>query len=176
MAFAYDIFIVCGANIQSLTIVKNALAEFHTYPELQPNLQKRVPCFWLGFSSQDSLSTILPIPVGKAGWAPPPLKDAALSLDKLREGYVEIIMAMQTLYLKCKLVHGDLNEYPILYFEDFFRKHGVAVNEYIIIRELFDFIVDTSITDESLDSYLEVIQRNFLARGEVISQEDEIAD
>ncbi|CAA2990467.1 serine threonine- kinase RIO1-like, partial [Olea europaea subsp. europaea] len=27
--------------------------------------------------------------IGKAGWAAPRLKDAALSLDKLREGYVE---------------------------------------------------------------------------------------
>ena len=28
--------------------------------------------------------------VGKAGWAAPRLKDAALSLDKLREGYMEV--------------------------------------------------------------------------------------
>ncbi|XP_058194446.1 uncharacterized protein LOC131311130 isoform X1 [Rhododendron vialii] len=142
--------------------------------------------------------------IGKAGWAAPRLKDAALSLDKLREGYVEIIMAMRTLYQKCKLVHGDLSEYNILYSEghlyiidvsqsvdldhphaldflredcvhvsDFFRKHGVAV---MTIRELFDFIVDTSITDDSLDSYLEEVQQKILARGDVISHEDEIAD
>ncbi|KAF7123443.1 hypothetical protein RHSIM_Rhsim12G0174400 [Rhododendron simsii] len=142
--------------------------------------------------------------IGKAGWAAPRLKDAALSLDKLREGYVEIIMAMRTLYQKCKLVHGDLSEYNILYAEghlyiidvsqsvdldhphaldflredcvhvsDFFRKHGVAV---MTIRELFDFIVDTSITEDSLDSYLEEVQQKILARGDVISQEDEIAD
>ncbi|KAE9453648.1 hypothetical protein C3L33_14453, partial [Rhododendron williamsianum] len=142
--------------------------------------------------------------IGKAGWAAPRLKDAALSLDKLREGYVEIIMAMRTLYQKCKLVHGDLSEYNILYSEghlyiidvsqsvdldhphaldflredcvhvsDFFRKHGVAV---MTIRELFDFIVDTSITEDSLDSYLEEVQQKILARGDVISQEDEIAD
>lgn len=28
--------------------------------------------------------------VGKTGWAAPRLKDAALSLDKLREGYMEV--------------------------------------------------------------------------------------
>lgn len=28
---------------------------------------------------------------GKAGWAAPRLKDAALSLDKLREGYLEVL-------------------------------------------------------------------------------------
>ncbi|KAL0432245.1 UNVERIFIED_CONTAM: Serine/threonine-protein kinase rio1 [Sesamum latifolium] len=142
--------------------------------------------------------------IGKAGWAAPRLKDADLSLDKLREGYVEMIMAMRTLYQKCKLVHGDLSEYNILYFEghlyiidvsqavdldhphaldflredclhvsDFFKKRGVAV---MTIRELFDFIVDPTIDDDSVDSYLEEAQKKFLARGDVISAEEEIAD
>ncbi|TYI90555.1 hypothetical protein E1A91_D03G130300v1 [Gossypium mustelinum] len=141
--------------------------------------------------------------IGKAGWAAPRLKDAALSLDKLRECYVEMIVAMRTLYQKCKLVHGDLSEYNILYYEghlyiidvsqavdldhphaldflredcihvsDFFRKHGVAV---MTIRELFDFIVDPTITDGSVDSYLEEVQQKILARGDM-SVEDEIAD
>ncbi|KAK7394802.1 hypothetical protein VNO78_15341 [Psophocarpus tetragonolobus] len=141
--------------------------------------------------------------IGKSGQAAPRLKDAALSLDRLREGYVEIIIAMRTLYQKCKLVHGDLSEYNILDFEghlyiidvsqavdpehphaldflredcvhvsDFFKKHGVAV---MTIRELFDFIVDASIADDSVDSYLEEMQRKILARGDV-SAEDEIAD
>ncbi|KAL2241749.1 UNVERIFIED_CONTAM: Serine/threonine-protein kinase rio1 [Sesamum indicum] len=134
---------------------------------------------------------------GKAGWAAPRLKDADLSLDKLREGYVEIIMAMRTLYQKCKLVHGDLSEYNILYFEghlyiidvsqavdldhphaldflredcihvsDFFKKRGIAV---MTIRELFDFIVDPTIDDDLVDSYLEEAQQKILARGDVIS-------
>ncbi|KAL0323302.1 UNVERIFIED_CONTAM: Serine/threonine-protein kinase rio1 [Sesamum angustifolium] len=137
-------------------------------------------------------------------WAAPRLKDADLSLDKLRESYVEIIMAMRTLYQKCKLVHGDLSEYNILYFEghlyiidvsqavdldhphaldflredcihvsDFFKKRGVAV---MTIRELFDFIVDPTIDDDSVDSYLEEAQQKILARGDVISTEEEIAD
>ncbi|CAN4112394.1 unnamed protein product [Withania somnifera] len=141
--------------------------------------------------------------IGKGGWAAPRLKDAALSLDKLRECYVEIIMAMRTLYQKCKLVHGDLSEYNILYFEghlyvidvsqsvdldhphaldflredcvhvsDFFKKHGVAV---MTIRELFDFIVDSSINDDSVDSYLEKVQERIMARGEMTAEE-EIAD
>ncbi|KAK8690833.1 hypothetical protein V6N13_074359 [Hibiscus sabdariffa] len=141
--------------------------------------------------------------IGKAGWAAPRLKDASLSLDKLRECYVEMIVSMRTLYQKCKLVHGDLSEYNILYFEghlyiidvsqsvdldhphaldflredcvhvsDFFRKHGVAV---MTIRELFDFIVDPTITDESVYSYLEEVQQKILARGDM-SVEDEIAD
>ncbi|XP_057792440.1 uncharacterized protein LOC131009203 [Salvia miltiorrhiza] len=142
--------------------------------------------------------------IGKAGWAAPRLKDADLSDDKLRECYVEMIMAMRTLYQKCKLVHGDLSEYNILYFEghlyiidvsqsvdldhphaldflredcihvsDFFKKHGVAV---MTIRELFDFIVDPTIDDDSVDSYLEEVQKKILARGDEISAEEEIAD
>ncbi|XP_045819195.1 serine/threonine-protein kinase rio1-like [Trifolium pratense] len=141
--------------------------------------------------------------IGKDGWAAPRLKDADLSLDKLREGYVEIIVAMRTLYQKCKLVHGDLSEYNILYYEghlyiidvsqavdpdhphaldflrediihvtDFFKKNGVGV---MTLRELFDFIVDASIADDDVDSYLEKVQQKILARGDVTA-EDEIAD
>ncbi|CAN1187520.1 Serine/threonine-protein kinase RIO1 [Linum perenne] len=140
--------------------------------------------------------------IGKDGWAAPRLKDASLSLDRLREGYMEMIMIMRTLYQKCKLVHGDLSEYNILYYEghlyiidvsqsvdldhpraldflredcvhvsDFFKKHGVAVMN---IRELFDFIVDPSITDDSIDNYLEEVQKRITSRE--VTVEDEIAD
>nr|XP_043636934.1 serine/threonine-protein kinase RIO1-like [Erigeron canadensis] len=142
--------------------------------------------------------------IGTTGWAAPRLKDAALSLDKLREGYFEMVTTMRVLYQKCKLVHGDLSEYNILFHEghmyiidvsqsvdldhphaldflredcvhvsDFFKKHGVAV---MTIRELFDFIVDPSIDEDSVDSYLEEAQQKVLARGDKISAEDEIAD
>ncbi|CAL9030785.1 unnamed protein product [Prunus brigantina] len=141
--------------------------------------------------------------IGKSGWAAPRLKDAALSLDKLREGYIEMIIAMRMMYQKSKLVHGDLSEYNILYFEghlyiidvsqsveldhphaldflredcvhvsDFFKKNGVAV---MTIRELFDFIVDPSIADDAVDSYLDMVQQKVIARGDMTA-EDEIAD
>ncbi|KAM7267717.1 hypothetical protein ACFE04_009883 [Oxalis oulophora] len=141
--------------------------------------------------------------IGKAGWAAPRLKDAALSLDKLREGYLEIIIAMRTLYQKCKLVHGDLSEYNILYFEghlyiidvsqsvapdhphalDFLREDCVHVSDFfrkhgvgvMTIRELFDFIVDPHIEDNAIDSYLDEVQQRILVRGEM-SAEDVIAD
>ncbi|WCJ19511.1 Serine/threonine-protein kinase Rio1 [Euphorbia peplus] len=107
--------------------------------------------------------------IGKDGDAAPCLKDASLSIDKLREGYREMINAMRTLYQKCKLVHGDLSEYNILYFEghlyvidvsqsvdvnhpcsfDFLRKDCLRVSDFfkkhgvdvMSTRELFDFIV-----------------------------------
>ncbi|XP_050232509.1 uncharacterized protein LOC126681139 [Mercurialis annua] len=140
--------------------------------------------------------------IGKACNAAPRLKDAGLSLDKLREGYVEMIITMRKLYQKCKLVHGDLSEYNILSFEghlyiidvsqsvdldhpqaldflredcvhvsNFFKKHGVAVMR---IRELFDFIVDPTITDDCIDDYLEEVEQKRLARD--VTAEDEIAD
>ncbi|MED6201445.1 hypothetical protein PIB30_095089 [Stylosanthes scabra] len=141
--------------------------------------------------------------IGKAGWAAPRLKDANLSLDKLREGYLEMIIAMRTLYQKCKLVHGDLSEYNILYFEghlyiidvsqavdpdhphalDFLREDCIHISDFfkkhgvavMTIRELFDFIVDPTIADDAVEGYLEEMQQKISARGDV-SVEDEIAD
>lgn len=46
-----------------------------------------------------------------------------------------------------------------IHAQDFFKKHGVAV---MTIRELFDFIVDPTISDETVDSYLEEVMYNFL--------------
>ncbi|KAL6501325.1 hypothetical protein OROHE_024972 [Orobanche hederae] len=144
--------------------------------------------------------------IGKGGWAAPRLKDAALSLDKLRQCYREMVIIMRALYQKCKLVHGDLSEYNILYYvgqlyiidvsqsvdldhpraldflredsihvSDFFRKRGVGV---MMVRELFDFIVDPCIDDDdyAVDRYLEAVQQKIIARGNEISAEDEIAD
>lgn len=37
---------------------------------------------------------------------------------------------------------------------DFFKKHGVAV---MTARELFEFIVDPCISDEWVDSYLDMV-------------------
>lgn len=38
--------------------------------------------------------------------------------------------------------------------QDFFRKSGVPV---MMVRELFDFIVDPSISDNDVDDYLEKV-------------------
>ncbi|KAF4362653.1 hypothetical protein CsatB_018427 [Cannabis sativa] len=141
--------------------------------------------------------------IGKSGWAAPRLKDANLSQDKLRESYMEIIIAMRTLYQKCKLVHGDLSEYNILYYEghlyiidvsqsvdldhphalDFLREDCVHVSDFfkkhgvavMTIRELFDFIVDPCIADDGVESYLEELQQRIMSRGDVTA-EQEIAD
>ncbi|KAJ4730770.1 Serine/threonine-protein kinase RIO1 [Rhynchospora pubera] len=141
--------------------------------------------------------------IGKGGWAAPRLKDANLSEEKLRESYIEIITSMRTLYQKCKLVHGDLSEYNILYYDghlyiidvsqsvdldhpaaleflkedclhvtDFFEKNGVAV---MSVKELFDFVIDPEISDESVDEYLEKAQQKVLERGDAAAPDDTIS-
>nr|GLL22132.1 serine/threonine-protein kinase RIO1-like [Ipomoea trifida] len=105
--------------------------------------------------------------VGKGGWAAPRLKDAGLPLDKLREGYVEIIMAMRKLYQKCKLVHGDLSEYNILYLEGHLYIIDVSQAVDLDHPHALDFLRE--------DCVHVSVQRKILARGEV-SAEDEIAD
>nr|XP_029121528.1 serine/threonine-protein kinase RIO1 isoform X2 [Elaeis guineensis] len=141
--------------------------------------------------------------IGKSGWAAPRLKDAALSEDKLRESYVEIITIMRALYQKCKLVHGDLSEYNILYFEghlyiidvsqavdldhpcalDFLKEDCVHVSDFfkkrgvavMTVKELFDFVIDQSIADEDVDDYLDKVQKNVVERGQTVAYDDEIA-
>ena len=40
MAFADDLFLVCGADAPTFGIIKDALEDFHGLPRLQPNIQK----------------------------------------------------------------------------------------------------------------------------------------
>lgn len=142
--------------------------------------------------------------IGTNGWAAPRLKDAALSEDKLRESYLEVVIMMRTLYQKCKLVHGDLSEYNILYHEghlycidvsqsvdldhpralDFLREDCLHVSDFfkkngvavMSVRELFDFVVDPSIMDDDIDDYLEKMQQKIRTRGMQSSAEEEIAE
>ncbi|KAJ7524024.1 hypothetical protein O6H91_18G073500 [Diphasiastrum complanatum] len=142
--------------------------------------------------------------IGKNGWAAPRLKDAVLTELKFRECYLEIIVVMRIMYQRCRLVHGDLSEYNILYHEghlhiidvsqsvdldhpraldflrqdclhinDFFRKSGVAVMN---TRELFDFVVDSTLPNDQVDEYLEKIQENIRDRGFLTTAEEQVAD
>lgn len=140
--------------------------------------------------------------IGKGGWAAPRLKDAALSDDKLRESYFEIITIMRTLYQKCKLVHGDLSEYNVLYFEghlyiidvsqsvdldhpsalDFLKEDCLHVSDFFKKRgvpvmpviDLFNFVVDQNIADEDVDAYLEKVQQKIVENGGAVPNDDEI--
>ena len=43
------------------------------------------------------------------------MKDAGLSVSKARELYLQVLLNVRTMYHSCKLVHGDLSEYNMLY-------------------------------------------------------------
>ncbi|GAX12983.1 RIO kinase 1 [Fistulifera solaris] len=107
--------------------------------------------------------------IGKDGWPSPRLKDTNLSQNRLREAYVQCVLIMRHLYQRCKLVHGDLSEYNLLWHNnqvyvidvsqsvesdhpsalDFLRKDASTVNDYfrkvgrlnvMTTRQLFEFI------------------------------------
>ncbi|CAM6125327.1 unnamed protein product [Calypogeia fissa] len=142
--------------------------------------------------------------IGKDGWNAPRLKDAGLSVSRLCECYIEAVMAMRTMYQVCRLVHGDLSEYNILYFEghlyiidvsqsveldhpralDFLREDCLHVTDFfrksgvavMTVRELFDFVVDPALAADQVDDYLEKIQEKIEARGSNITAEEEVAE
>ena len=47
----------------------------------------------------------------------PKLKDAQLGINEARVAYKQLVLLMQTMYQKAKLVHADLSEYNILYHD-----------------------------------------------------------
>lgn len=132
--------------------------------------------------------------LGDEGWPAPKLKDVEISQSTARSLYRDCIIMMWKMFNICKLVHADLSEYNLLYhkgnvvvidvsqsvehdhpyaFEflrkdctnisDFFRKNGVAT---LTVKELFDFITDSAITETNLEECLEKLsdkasERNF---------------
>ena len=107
--------------------------------------------------------------LGENGWPSPRLKDAGLKDRHMREAYVQTILIMRHMYQRCKLVHGDLSEYNLLWHKsqvyvidvsqsvetdhpsalDFLRKDASNVNDYfskvgklnvMTTRQLFEFI------------------------------------
>lgn len=107
--------------------------------------------------------------LGQDGWPSPRLKDVTLSEKRLREAYVQTVRIMRHMYHRCKLVHGDLSEYNLLWHDnqvyvidvsqsvetdhpsalDFLRKDAANVNDYfrkvgrlnvMTTRQLFEFV------------------------------------
>ena len=126
--------------------------------------------------------------IGEDGVPAPLLKDARLTASEYRELYLECVLIVRKLYLGCKLVHGDLSEYNLLYHDggivvidvsqavdeyhpnavEFLRRDCDNVNNFFSkkkvrvpsLRELFDFVTDDTIDDENIDDEVDKLMRN----------------
>lgn len=125
--------------------------------------------------------------LGRDGWPSPRLKDATLSDRRLREAYVQCVLIMRRIYQRCRLVHGDLSEYNLLWHNsqiyvidvsqsvetdhpsalDFLRKDCANINDYfrkvanltvMTVRQLFEFVT-TPLSDESDATELAALDR-----------------
>jgi len=56
--------------------------------------------------------------IGDRGLAAPRLKDADLDEEGMIRAYFEVLKLMRRMYQECKLVHGDLSEYNMLYYKE----------------------------------------------------------
>lgn len=56
------------------------------------------------------------------------VQDADLSPGRMRMAYTEMVMIIRKLYQDCRLVHGDLSEYNILFHEVRMTSGGCPVN------------------------------------------------
>eukprot|EP00929_Paragymnodinium_shiwhaense_P040298 TRINITY_DN21055_c0_g2_i1.p1 TRINITY_DN21055_c0_g2~~TRINITY_DN21055_c0_g2_i1.p1 ORF type:complete len:556 (-),score=209.88 TRINITY_DN21055_c0_g2_i1:153-1820(-) len=113
--------------------------------------------------------------IGKDGEAAPRLKDApGLASDDWIDAYVQCVLLMRRMMQDCKLVHGDLSEYNMLYHEgevviidvsqsvenehpqalDFLKRDCVNVSGFfkkliarntVQVKKLFDFCVNRAL-------------------------------
>lgn len=142
--------------------------------------------------------------IGHDGKAAPRLKDAGLNSSQLRSAYTEMILNIRTLYQDCKLVHGDLSEYNILFYKEqlyiidvsqsvdldhphaltFLREDCLHVNDYfrrqglqtLTVRELFDFAVDPTVTPANLDATLDALIEKASNRPAAAQEDEDVQD
>jgi RIO kinase 1 len=123
--------------------------------------------------------------IGDKGLAAPRLKDAGLCEDENMRAYFNVLKLMRKMLQDCKMVHGDLSEYNMLYYKDeifiidvsqsveldhpmaldFLRRDCVNINDYfdkqnvqvLTIEKTFDFITDNNIPEEEIDTILKAL-------------------
>ena len=142
--------------------------------------------------------------LGEGGTAAPRLKDAGLTPARMRRAYTEVIILLRSMYHKCRLVHADFSEYNLLvhrdeiyvidvsqsveldhprafdflredckHANDYFRRQSVAT---LTNRELFDFVVNPGITDDTLDVALNNLMETAATRPIVPTAEEQVAE
>merc|ERR1719282_2092729 len=132
--------------------------------------------------------------IGQEGWPAPRLQDVEINESKARELYWDLALLIRKMYQKCKLVHGDLSEFNLLYHAgkayiidvsqsvehdhphalEFLRKDIHNVNEFfrkkkvnvLTVKELFDFTVDLNIEDNAEEEALEKLSEKASQRTE----------
>ncbi len=142
--------------------------------------------------------------LGVDGTASPRLKDAGLAPARMRRAYTEVVILLRSMYQKCRLVHADFSEYNLLFHQDeiyvidvsqsveldhprafdFLREDCKHANDYfrrqsiatLTNKELFDFVVNPAITDDTLDSCLHSLMENAATRPIVPTAEEEVAE
>ncbi|CAM9714750.1 unnamed protein product, partial [Ectocarpus sp. 4 AP-2014] len=128
--------------------------------------------------------------LGKAGWPAPRLRDVQLGPKKMKDAYIQCVIGMRNMYQKCRLVHGDLSEYNLLYMEgllifidvsqsmendhpramDFLRMDCRNVTAFFkkkgaqpaAARSVFDFVIDSDLQEDRQEERLkEVLEKEF---------------
>ncbi|XP_044752958.1 serine/threonine-protein kinase RIO1 [Coccinella septempunctata] len=123
--------------------------------------------------------------IGEREKPAPKLKDVELNQSKARQLYRDIVIMMWKMYNKCKLVHGDLSEFNILYFKgeayiidvsqsvehdngmalQFLRQDCANVSKFfkkngvatMSLKDMFNFITDANITEKNLEECLDAL-------------------
>jgi RIO kinase 1 len=124
--------------------------------------------------------------LGNSGWPSPRLKDAGLSERRMREAYVQTVVIMRRMYHRCRLVHGDLSEYNLLWHNnevyvidvsqsvetdhpsalDFLRKDAANINDFfrksgglhvMTTRQLFEFVTQPLADEQAENECLDKI-------------------
>jgi RIO kinase 1 len=141
--------------------------------------------------------------IGKDGWPAPRIKDAKLSEKRLISCYQQCVEMMRNMFHKCRLVHGDLSEYNMLYMKgqlyiidvsqsvehehpsamDFLRMDCSNVTAFfskkglatMTTRELFEFITNEALRDEDVPQYLEQMSEKAKNSSESIRSKMEMA-
>jgi RIO kinase 1 len=123
-----------------------------------------------------------------------------MSLEEKCETYVEIIKLIRTLWQKCRMVHGDLSPYNLLYYKDkiviidvsqsveddhpfsldFLKRDIRNINHAyksqgvytFSLKGAFDFVVDKTLSAADEEAALEKLKRQSLSKPETPEEEE----